>query len=206
VGKKQNIIHINGKRYDAHTGAPLDREHRASSPAIVKPIAIKHTPETTRLKARHHSTKRAAKPVAHHKPQRSTTLMRQAVHKPGASLTRRIKVQSHTGALTEQPSGKIVSKLSFGAANHRRLDQANRIKRSDLIMHFNPRQPGYSTERITVTINPPAAKPKPVPRQPAPEIDDIFERAIQQATSHLEPAPKKARKHHFRLARKHARA
>lgn len=214
MGKKQNIIHINGKRYDAHSGAPLDHVQETSSSAVVKPIAVKHEPSKPH-KVHHseHATRRAGKSVTHHKQQRSSTLMRQAVHKPGTSLKRHTKAQSDLASTIEQPSVKVAPKLSFSVTSPKRLELAKRVKRSDLIMHFNPNQPDYSTQRITVTVSQPAkqasagqAKPKPVPRQEAPDIDDIFERAIQNATSHLEPAPKKTRKHRIHIGRKHVRA
>ncbi len=190
MSKKINIIEINGKRYDAHTGAHLDHGHHS---------------RVARQPAKH---------AAHHKPQRSTTLMRRAVRKPGATSPKsHIKAQGHTGALVEQPVTEVVPKLSFGAPDDKRLRRASHIKKSDLIRHFNPNQPAYQTGyRVSVTVNQPTATPtskpapKTVPRQAAPDIDDIFERAIQNATSHLEPSPKKAKKRRLHLSRKHARA
>lgn len=139
--------------------------------------------------------------------------MRRAVHKPSTSLKRRVKAQSYTGALVDQPAAEVVPKLSFGAPDDKRLQRASHIKKSDLIKHFNPDLPAYQTSyKVSVTVNQAAAAPTPkpaaktVPRQAAPDIDDIFERAIQNATSHLEPAPKKARKRRLHLSRKHARA
>lgn len=198
---KQNIIHLNGKRYDAHTGAPLDPRDKPLVVQAIKPaVPVVH----------HKTSHKVARSATRHKQQRSSTLMRQSVHKPGASLKRHTKVQSNLAALIEQPDIKIAPKLSFSVASPKRLELAKKIKRSDLIMHFNPNQPDYSTHRVTVTVNKPApqpaATPKPLPRQAAPDLDDIFERAIQNATSHLEPAPRKVKKHRFHVGRKHARA
>lgn len=215
MGKKQNIIEINGRRYDAHTGVALDHAGPAAPSTVVKPIAIKHTPSETVVKPvkrpdHHKVSRQAARPAARHKQQHSKTLMRRAVHKPGASLKRHIKVQSDISALVEQPSLRIVPKLSFNIANPKRLELANKIKRSESIKHFNFNQQSYAAYKVNVTVKKPApqpaAIPKTVPRQAAPDLDDIFERAIQNATSHLEPAPQKAKKRRIHLGRKHVRA
>ncbi len=208
-------MEINGKRYDAHTGAQLGHGHQPATPAT-RPAAH-HVPIQTPKPVAHHkqAVRQPAKPASHHKQQRSTTLMRRAVRRPSASLKRHVKAQSYTGALVEQPAVEIFHSPSFGAADDKRLQRANHIKKSDLIKHFNPNQVAYQTSyKVSVTVNQhkptttPAPKPatKAVPRQPAPDIDDIFERAIQNATSHLEPSPKKAKKRRLHLSRKHARA
>lgn len=227
MGKKINVIEINGKRYDAHTGATLDHGHKnhhhENQPGAViepKPIAVQHAapaepkptkPTLASPSPHQRSTHKKAKSVTHHKQQRSATLMRQAVKRPSPSLKRRLKVQSHTGALIEQPAIEIEPKLSFSAANNKRFEHASRIKKSSLIMHFNLNAQPTTDNQVKVTINRPAVAPKPrlpkdVPRQSAPDLDDIFERAIQHATSHLEPAPKTRKKHRLGLRRKHARA
>jgi hypothetical protein len=160
--------------------------------------------ETNRKPARH---------APRHRQQRSTTLMRRVVRRPAYSIKRRVKAQSHTGALVDNPTVPVISSPLFSTSDDKRLRRAEHIKKSRLIMHFNPRQPAYQSGfKVPVTINRPAAPaaskpaPKTVPRQPAPDIDAIFDHAIQNATSHLEPAPKKARKHRLHLSRKHARA
>ncbi len=133
--------------------------------------------------------------------------MRTAVKKPTGSLKHRIKARSHTGALVKQPAAAIVPKLSFGNLDSRRLQQASHIKKSQSITHFNRGDPAYA---ITVTVTTSKAKPAPVftPKAPKrqPSTTDIFERAIQQATSHLEPAPKIHKKRRLHLARKHVHA
>jgi len=214
VGKKRNIIEINGRRYDAHTGAALDHHgHHAAK----KSIAVQHAPAApapAHHKQHSRPARKPARPATHHKQQRSTTLMRKAVRKPSAGLKRRVRVQSHVSALVEQPTAEVVPKLSFGAPDAKRLRRASHIKKSQLVTHFNPRQPAYSSTRtVSVAVNrsaakPAASKPRPktVPRQPAPDIDDIFDRAIQNATSHLEPSPKKSKKRRLHLTRKHAKA
>ena len=208
-------MEINGKRYDAHTGALLDHEHHVPIQAP-KPVAAPVAAAVAHHKQHKQTVRQPAKSATRHKQQRSTTLMRRTVRKPGASSKHHIKAQGHTGTLAEQPAYEIVPKLSFGVPDDKRLHRASRVKKSDLISHFNPDQTAYQASyKVSVTVNPVAVAksadtPKPaakaVPRQPAPDIDDIFERAIQNATSHLEPSPKKAKKRRLHMSRKHSRA
>lgn len=225
--KKQNILEINGRRYDARTGTALDPHHQ---PAVVKPVAVRYEtdetnapdsvplkPSATERPTRPTVARKAAKHTARHKPQRSATLMRRTVRKPSASLKRHLRVQSHTSVLAEQPLAEVYHPPSFGMADDKRLKRASHVQKSHLIAHFNPDQPDYQPDyKASVAASrsgekaetPARAKPeaKAVPRTAAPDIDDIFERAIQNATSHLEPAPSRPRKRRLRLPRKHARA
>lgn len=158
-----------------------------------------------------HSGRQPAKKLPRHAAQRSKTLMRQAVKKPPASFKRRVKAQGHTDALVEQPSADIIEKTSFGKPDPSRLQRASHIKKSQLIRHFNPDQPAYA---VPVTVTKAVAEPvslpvtgQPAATAPAPAPNpDFLELAIQNATSHLEPAPKKPRKRLLHLSRKHARA
>lgn len=136
--------------------------------------------------------------------------MRQAVRRPAPGLKRRFKAQG-SGTLSERPTTDVVPKLAYGALDIERLKHAKLVKQSSRITHFSSGAPAYA---VPVTVVPagqsalskPTATPKKPERQPAPEADDIFERAIQHATSHLEPAPKSRKKHRLHLGRKHARA
>lgn len=217
VSKKRNIMEINGRRYDAHSGTPLDHGRQTVSQAAKpKTIAVHHaSPAPAAVhQPRPRAARKAAQHAPHHQPQRSTTLMRRVVKRPPASLKRHVKAQSHTGALVENPVAPLIHSPLLGELDSKRLHRAERIKRSRLIMHFNPRQPDYqSSFKVPVTVNHPAKQssplpkqPKSVPRQQAPDIDEIFDRAIQNATSHLEPSPKKAKKRRLHLTRKHVRA
>ena len=220
MGKKSNIIEINGKKYDTHTGAPIG--HAAShttAPAPAKPITVHHESDSSRsseVPAKPHprSERKAAKKLTRHAPQRSTTLMRRAVKRPADNLKRHVRAQGHTDSLIDQPLAEIAPKLSFGKPDTKRLQRATHVKKSQLITHFNPQQPTYAVSVTVVRTNQPgisAAMAKPAftlknyQRQPAPDAADIFDRAIQQATSHLEPAPKQPRRHRLHLGRKHAK-
>ena len=156
-----------------------------------------------------------------HPQQRSTTLMRRAVKRPGSSLKRHIRVQVHTGTLIDQPMAAITPKLSVSGLDAARLKHAASIKRSSLIKHFSANGRTYS---VSVSVESPAeqtvhsvatapsapagAPPAPLPkaRKHTDATGDMFERAMQHATSHLEPPAKPAKKHRFSLHRRHKHA
>lgn len=210
MSKKNNIIEINGQRYDARTGAPLSQHGHTP---VTKPITVHHNDAKPPVATHKHTADRQpAKKLSRRPQQRSTTLMRRAVKKPPASLKRHVKAQGHTGTLVEEPAAPVVPKLSFGSPDPKRLQHASHIKKSRLITHFNFSQ-GHPAYTVIVTVAKPSAASAHPPattalpkRQPAPDASDIFERAVQQATSHLEPAPKTPKKRRLHFARKHARA
>lgn len=221
VGKKNTIIEINGRRYDAHTGHPLDG-HSApvTSKPVVKSIPVRHHPSTGAAHhaishAKHHRQERkAAASVASHPRQRSKTLMRAAVAKPSPGAKRHIKVQARLNSSVTPSAAAIETKLSVSALDDRRVQRADHVKRSRLIRHFNPNQPdGISYGTFLPPVGAPTGKSKPAfefkQPAPAPPKTDMFERAIEHATSHLEPphkAHKKRRVHLGRKPAKHARA
>lgn len=198
MGKKNNIIEINGKRYDAHTGTAIGHT----------PITVQHHTDTDAPIAKKPSSRHPAKKLPSHAPQRSTTLMRKAVKKPSPALKRHVKAIGHTSSLVDQPDAPVVPKLSFGNPDPKRLQHASHIKQSRLISHFNfdQSQPTYTVPVTVVAPSKPVFTPKAPKRRPAPDASDIFERAVQQATSHLEPAYKTHKKRRLHLAKKHARA
>lgn len=226
MGKKRNIIEINGKRYDTHSGAPVSHGDGQPVPVVVKPITVHHHHDTHHVDTPASATpakpsgavRKAAKKSPRRAPQRSATLMRRSVKRPATNLRRHAKAQGHVDSPIDEPSVALAPKLSFGNPDPKRLQRANHVKKSQLIMHFNQGQPAYAVSVTVVQTSQPApatapSKPalvlKAPKRQPAPEASDIFERAVQQATSHLEPAPQKPRKHRLHLGRKqakHARA
>lgn len=214
---KINIIEINGKRYDVNSGATVGHPVRTPS-AKPKTITVVTKLEPAQHKASDHAkpVKSAPQPRTHtgrqrtnnsprHTTQHSKTLMRRAVKKPAPSLKRRIKVQGHTGTLVEQPSSQIVEKISISSFDPKRLQRASHVKKSNLIKHFNPNQPVYA---VPVTVTKTVVEPVslPVADQPTAPTPDFLELAIQNATSHLEPAPKKPRKRRLHLTRRHQHA
>jgi len=188
--KKNNIIEINGRPYDANTGAALNHSPAGgakSKPAVGGP-AVK--PASAAI------ARRPAKHAQSHKPAPSGTLMRHAVHKPEPGLKRRIKAQGDTDALARQALDNIVANASLRRLDAKRLQNAKKVAKSQLVSHFLP---------ITAdSYTPPVAPPQPKAATPAvhtlanpakrPKTTaDILERAVQQATSHQELPPGRPR-------------
>lgn len=215
MGKGQNTIEINGRRYDALSGRLLENPpekpktypkpasigksldgftHRPS-PAIHKVAARKIT------EADRHKVTPAHQ--VHEKTQRAQTLMRAAAKKPAVK-----RVEKHD----EDVSVAHKSVTTQHTINPGRVLRAGHIKKSRLISKFGASVPGS-----------PRVKAVPLPVQPAPsEIPTLplnnlsrqahevaipagqahFEAALASAVSHKQPKPKKHNKIHHRVARK----
>jgi hypothetical protein len=139
VAKNNNIIEINGKRYDAHTGAALDapavKPVHTSTSHVLTPKPVTKTP--TAKPVVHDVVRNQPKHAAAHKPQPAKTLMRSAVKKPSGSLKRHIKAQTHTGTLAKQPIAEVIAKSSIHRVDEKRMKLAKRVPKSKLVTHFN---------------------------------------------------------------------
>lgn len=191
--KKANIIELNGKRYDARTGAIV------GVPAHHEPAKPAHHPT-------HHTSKKVmdvarphAQHVKHHATKKSQTLMRSTVAKPEASLRRKTKVTSHTHALVAQSDFQIVKKLSHPKVDAQRLRHAKQIQQSKLVHRFaDPMmasQPTAARHHVAKqsTAAVPAIHAVQAPVAPSSSLD-VFERALQRANSHMEQPAKPAKK------------
>lgn len=165
MAKKETYIELNGKRYDARTGALLagagapkatgghsvDGFVRPTAAAVHAPrVHTAHRAHTAQPKQTAAHTPKAHKPVMdisrpspnklkHHVPHKSQTLMRSAVHKPEPSIRRKTKVTSHTHALVEKPKFEIIKKLSHPTVDQKRVKRSSLVARSDYIRRFaNP--------------------------------------------------------------------
>lgn len=169
VGKNTNTIEINGKTYDAKTGALLVGAHKTMPTATHQSVVAK--PKTAHRVAKH----------ASRTPSSSHTLMRHAVKKPAA--TSKLRAQSAAAVVPT----KLEVKKSVQRIDPRRLNKAGQVRKHGLITHFAPlgqentfqvpttlpnRQPTAMAEQSKV------AKPK--------TTADLLERAILEATSHTE--------------------
>lgn len=195
MGKNNNIIHINGKRYDARTGAHLD----AVTPAPARPPKTARNIDGVRRPAATHT--------AHHAAQPAKTLRRDAVHKPTPDATKRLKAHSHTGALAKQPDIPVLVKPSVSRLDATRLKHAKHVPQSKLISRFGPDQPAPHATPLLTVPQPVATQPLPAFSQPvaapvkraAPPTKpkttaDLLQHALDQATSHTEqPVHRKRR-------------
>lgn len=246
---KQNILELNGKRYDAVTGellvssVPTKQHSNQTSKkpvsssshgpqfvdGFVRPGRLKAAPlaATERVQYVQNRPLQAAAPIAQpkalkakapaapikaHKPEQSKTLMRTVVKKPEPSLKRTTKVLTRTDILAKAPSTYIAPKVSLRTIDAEREKRAKRIAKHHLISRFHQVKPSASLAAALKAQSPsqPVVQAVPVPRvhtlqtAPAPvraknPADDVFQRALERATSH-EQAPvkitptKKARK------------
>jgi hypothetical protein len=166
VAKKENYIELNGKRYDARSGAVLSgdaahsrghqsvdgmvrpsahavhapRTHVASRTRVEAPKPAVHKPVMdVRRPAAHKPAHKPAHHLTHHTAKKSETLMRSAVHKPEPSIRRKAKATSHTHALVAQPKFQIIKKLSHPSVDKKRVKRSSLIARSEYIRRFaNP--------------------------------------------------------------------
>lgn len=187
MAKKENYIELNGKRYDARTGAILSgaaatqASAKRSVDGMVRPSAhAVHAPRT-HIAARTHVQKPKAAVVATHKPvmdihrpatnhgthhlahhatKKSETLMRHAVHKPEPSLKRKAKATSSTTALVGKPKFEIIKKLSHPTVDHKREKRSSLIERSEYIRRFA--NPGTTPKAASRPAAIPAHEFKPV--------------------------------------------
>jgi hypothetical protein len=202
VAKKNNIIEINGKRYDARSGAlmsALDGHGLAERPAA-------QTQRPARKQVTHNAARQPAKPARRQSPQHSKTLMRHVVKKPSTPLPH-IKARGHTDNLAKLDSADLVVQKPARSIDPARTKRAQRADKSQLITHFAPlsannlptfQLPRPSAASRALAARPPL-KPVPVKSRPKPKTTaDILDIALRQASSHEEPRPGKSRQHRKR--------
>jgi hypothetical protein len=209
VSKATNSIEINGQRYDAQTGKPFDGPDHVSQkarnldgvigrkaasmtaapahrPKVAVPIKPLSNTKLMDMKApKHRPARSAAKPAAPHSTQTSHTLMRHVVQRPGKSLKRQHPAHGHTDALIAKPAAAITAKHSVHAVSADRLKRAAGAAKNAKISRF-----GHQTlaprpvAAPTVTSQSTSKPSQPLANKPL----DIFEQALQRATSHQQPA------------------
>lgn len=215
----KNIIELNGKRYDALTGKML-----AAAPQP-KPAAH-HTPNRNSAAghvldgvSRHPTTtpsslsphRLPAHQVTHHIPERSKTLMRTAVKKPGLSASKpwqpagNTSATQSTGKSPEETPGSHYNLLG-SAINPLRAQRAKAVQKSGHISKYGSvatdSLPAATKTELLHVRPAPSAHPRPghVPAASA-AAPDPFKHALQHAHSHQQPAHKRPKLHH-RTARK----
>lgn len=213
MAKKENIIHLNGKRYDAYSGELLSDVAPRSLPgsphtksidglakpgtALMGPPPKVHEPEPLRPAARPISdiARGPAPHLQHHAVKKSQTLMRSTVSKPEGSLKHKVQAASHTHALVAKPQVTIVKKLSHPKVDPNRARRAERIARSEQVHRYaasHELRGAVPISRLVAAapaIKPVHASTPAAHTVAAPQASslDIFEHALMQANSHLEP-------------------
>ncbi len=181
-----DTVKINGIVYDAITGEPLSGSKKHKPRSFVNDVTgpANHRAHKTVIKPAHkpkaHSgRKHGHSPQAHRKVERSHTLMRPAVKKPDIQKS---SSQEHAPKRLKPPVNKA------------RLARANSITKSNKIKRFHhPAIKPMASLAVPVKVQPLPVKEPATRLQPAqaqekndwPVIDQ-FEKAMQEASSHLE--------------------
>lgn len=178
-----HIIELNGKQYDATTGALLGESRIKAVPKASGAVAPKRqgrvidgfiAPAARRPKTLAPALAKPPLPklvsvregnvniTKAHKPERSKTLMRHVVPKPQAHLKPAIKV-SKPAELMARPKSEITipleKKLSVRNVDPQRLGKAKRVSKSQHIQHF------VKSKQAAVSL--PMPKASPVNQRPA---------------------------------------
>ncbi len=194
MGQTKTTIELNGKLYDATTGKVVSSFDAPVAKPATKPQAVDGFIRQTG----HHSKTKTTKPTpspravrhpnpAHHKPQRSHTLMRHVVQKPADATP--AKAQPQKPAPVSRPT--------------ERLERAASVSKSSSISRFS----NSVAPRLTTKVAPLAVKPHPEQHQakqtakPANAATKTFDSALRSASSHTKGQLKKKRVHH-RAAKK----
>ena len=195
MAKNNNIIEINGKRYDAKTGALLAIH---SKPTHLEPkTTANKKPPATKKPSMHDVIRHPAKPAAAHQPTPSKTLMRQAVKKPSPAPKQKLKAQGPSDLSTHASLAEVVVNKSAKSLDKKKLAKASTIPKSHLITHFSA---------TTSDVNSPEPSPTSTKTEMSPPIpishsaksaklkpqttSELLEHAVNNAKSHEEPAPK----------------
>lgn len=207
MGKRNNFIEINGRRFDAVSGKPLTSDTATAAHRI-------NTRQTE--SAGQTMSEVIRKPGSHaarHAPKSSRTLMRHAVKKP--KVTNKTAAAANPETAKPTHTGKNLDMVLTPVAKVRadRLKRAHQFKQSNLISHFSPNggqvQPAKPSADFVPDHRPvhkatsrSQAKSAPTPAKPvktaAPSThhtkEAILQRALERANSHEQPrrkAPKK---------------
>ncbi len=202
MGKNNNIIEINGQRYDIHTGfvvpSPGVKHDKVKPPVATSKIQVRVKPDI------HDIVRRPAKHVQAHTPGRAHTLMRNAVKRPGPDL-KQLKAYGPADIRVKQSLPALKVSKSAWSLNTRRLQRAARIAKSQQINHFSAATATEFTplpaQLNTVARTSQAAIRNHVLRTPAVTTQDdkstttakLLERALEQATSHQQQPPRTVR-------------
>jgi hypothetical protein len=193
MGEQKNIVIINGKKYDASSGALLDAAVPSSQKLVsdfVAPAAIDQQAGHQRQPGHH---------LKHHKTQKSVTLKR-APRKKTSALASASLPMSSTEVMTIESNNSLL-------ATSDRHERAKQVSKSHAISRFRAiSQPTVNHEPLAVR---PAPQSTPAFKRAAPAYEasssttseDLFNKALGQADSHKQASHKISHRKH-RVAKK----
>jgi len=218
MSKKTNTIEINGKRYDATTGALLEAassnhvkhldgvksavvQQQTKADAPVRKITVATQPVAAHKPTMSDIKRPKATSAKHHQPESAKTLMRHTVKKPVTQPKSDIKVHTLNRSLKAQPKAVATAKLSIRTIDKTRLQHAKSVSKSKHVSRFNKIIPASHGQFIMPTM-PAVAAPRTLeaklPHQPqhqAKTVESLFQAALDKADAHRQPAYKIAHKH-----------
>jgi hypothetical protein len=208
----KNIIELNGKQYDAVSGAFMSSTapKQAKTPPVVdnfmhaKPAPVRPTiADPLQAQPAHHHSKTPAQHITAHRPEHPKTLMRRAVQRPDIAAPAKLKVAAPAPASTSliKPSNSL-HKQSVSSINQSRMARAKQVNQLGVINRFSdigsrPPQPALVGRPYAPTAyNSPATAQNAV--QPRSESQALFDKALANATSHQQTYSGKAASHGMR--------
>lgn len=203
---------MNGQRYDAVTGEPVQNAPARSTnhttrsidgfsksatnyvdlaPPRIQPLPIQPIVHTPILDAVPRQPRKTAGNVSK-TPQPSRALMRSAVHKPGKSTKRSITTSTHNDALLTVPT--VAPKAMVHSVDERRASVASSTPKSTHIKKFTPVTAHPNPAQLAPAVHTPAAPIDGAPPVQPKRRGDIFSQALEQAVSHEQAykAPRKS--------------
>ena len=217
----ENVIELNGKRYDAITGAYLGKSHVVPKHItdhyvhgkVIDGFVRPTRPADNKLAVRRKVSKKVAKTVlaaapqevkqpkplraaaGHvkaHSPEHSRTLMQRHARKPEFTLKPAIKTQA-PAEIMAKPASAIAHKRSAYGIDPSRRERAGLTNQHQAIRHFH-HGPIHNVSVVPVVTVRSAPLSAAHPPRPLQKHTDIFEAAIANASSHNQPMHK-ARRH-----------
>lgn len=202
MAKKNNIIEINGKSYDAITGVVLS--HASAAPTRKKAHRVATIPISVSQPAMPGVGRKAARHVTPRAPAVSKTLMRRAVKKPVPQLKHQLKAQGPVDLVAQRALDNLAASNPWQHLEAKRLSRSQHITQSQLISHFSP-ESLVRTDAARTPVAPqklpdqlfkntqPARPSTPSSKHPKTTAE-LLEHALQHATSHEQQPPKLPRK------------
>jgi len=204
-----NVLVINGKRYDATTGQLLGSEDQIAPKArSIDGLSQPKKSKSAEAKKQTVYDKKSELPSAPQQPSARRghahdIILSKAVHStPTAKplMRRAVKKPSKTSSSYKPPESSVKMYKTTDIATHHnpaRVERAGKIHRSAQVKHFSKH---HSTNpRSTTNLNGPATYPArmmEVVTTQTDKLQNIIDKGIQKATSHDQEEPSvKKRKH-----------
>jgi hypothetical protein len=193
---KNSIFELNGKAYDARSGALLGNAQRVQHTATVQHMPLRSSPghSTASMDGMVASPKPRLHTLKHvnaHHPQPTKTLMRRAVKPPHPGKLNAAKLSSagiHSQAVLQpktSAAATIMPKLSSATVDPMRAHRARVASRSHAVDHFRPSR--HASQPLqSQTVSQPVQALQP-PASPQPELQPLQQPSKRQLAANRRP-------------------